>query len=340
MPETVMDQIVSELKRIGGAGEYPQHGELRNVRVVGHTPKNDHYIYDIVMDFADGSERLAAKVYRPNKCGARGARGMAQLEATNLAQVHATFQKRRLQGVPRPVGDFTELGAVVAEKLCGLPLQSIIMKAALLPGYADRGILTEAARQTGAWLKSFHRATAEMPEPFDPSGLLNDLEKLCESCRGEGLDAAAVQTILAGTKMILQRSKKTLPSSAVLCDFTPLNVIISENGIGFCDFAKMMPRGNSYHDVAMFLACVEALEKYPFCNRVITGEVQDAFLQAYGVTQTEQAILRVLKMKALLGMFAQGRGVKESAVRKKVMWATVMKRFIQQAAQRSLAPAA
>jgi hypothetical protein len=45
-------------------------------------------------------------------------------------------------------------------------------------------------------------------------------------------------------------------------------------------------------------------------------------------------------MKALLGMFAQGRGIKESAVRKKVMWATVMKRFIQQAAQRSLAPAA
>jgi hypothetical protein len=32
--------------------------------------------------------------------------------------------------------------------------------------------------------------------------------------------------------------------------------------------------------------------------------------------------------------------VKESAVRKKVMWATVMKRFIQQAAQRSMSPAA
>jgi hypothetical protein len=44
-------------------------------------------------------------------------------------------------------------------------------------------------------------------------------------------------------------------------------------------------------------------------------------------------------MKALLGLFAQGRQGKESAQRKKVMWATVMKRFIQQAAQRSLAPA-
>ncbi len=339
MAETVMEQIVSELKQTG-TSYYPAEGELRAVRVVGHTPKNDHYIYDIVMDFAHASERLAAKVYRASKCGPQGARGMAKVEANNLAQVYSVFQKRRLTGVPRPIGDFTELGAVVSEKMTGLPLQSIIMKAALLPGYADRGILTEAARQTGSWLKSFHRATADMPEPFEPTGLLKDLETLCANCRGEGLDDAAVQTIISGTKAILARSKKTLPSSAVLCDFSPLNVIVSEKGIGFCDFAKMKPRGNSYHDVAMFLACVEALEKYPFCNRSITAEVQEEFLQAYGVTQTEQAILRVLKMKALLSMFAQGRGVKESAVRKKVMWATVMKRFIQQAAQRSMAPAA
>ena len=92
--------------------------------------------------------------------------------------------------------------------------------------------------------------------------------------------------------------------------------------------------------VAQFLACVEALEKYPFCNRRITSQVHDSFLEAYGAGPSEQAILRVLKMKALLGMFAQGRTGKESALRKKVMWATVMKRFIHQAAQRSLVPAA
>jgi len=45
-------------------------------------------------------------------------------------------------------------------------------------------------------------------------------------------------------------------------------------------------------------------------------------------------------MKALLGMFAQGRTVKDSALRKKVMWANVMKKFINQAAQRSMSPGA
>ena len=126
----------------------------------------------------------------------------------------------------------------------------------------------------------------------------------------------------------------------MLNDFTPLNVIVGEQGVGIADFAKMVPHGVSFNDVANFLAAVEALEKYPFCNRVITGQVQKEFLDAYGVTPNEMAVLRVMKMRSLLSMFAQGRRGKESAVRKKVMWATVMKRFIQQAAERSLAPAA
>jgi hypothetical protein len=102
----------------------------------------------------------------------------------------------------------------------------------------------------------------------------------------------------------------------------------------------MKRRGNSFDDLATFLASVEALEKYPFCNRSITGQIQEHFLNAYNVSQSDAAILRVFKMKALLGMFAQGRTVKESALRKKVMWANVMKKFINQAAQRSMSPAA
>ncbi len=338
MAENVIDQIVSELK--GAGAQFFPDNELKSVRVVGHTPKPDHYIYDIVVDFTTGSERLAAKVYRGTKCGPQGARGIAKLEFSNLERVYNTFHKRKLTGVPRPIGDFSEYGAVVAEKLTGLPLQSIIMKAALLPGYADRGMLKIAARKTGEWLRSFHRATSDMPTDFDGVALTRDLQRLCESCKGEGLDDHAIATILSGANTILARNKKPLPSSAVLNDFTPLNVIVGEQGIGICDYAKMTPRGTSFTDVAMFLASVEALEKYPFCNRAITTQVQDEFLDAYGVNQSEQAVLRVLKMKALLSMFAQGRGIKESAVRKKVMWATVMKRFIQQAAQRSLAPAA
>jgi hypothetical protein len=64
-------------------------------------------------------------------------------------------------------------------------------------------------------------------------------------------------------------------------------------------------------------------------------------VEAYGVSAGDMAVVRVLKMKILLGMFAHGRNVKESALRKKIMWANVMKKFIHQAAQRSLAqPAA
>jgi hypothetical protein len=339
MPESVVDQIVAELRR-SASTFYPHRQELKNVRVVGHTPKPEFYIYDIVIDYSDASERVAAKVYRAGKGGPQQARSLARTECSNLSRTWNLFEKKKLKGVPRPIGDFTDLGAVVAEKLVGVPLQSIIMKAALLPGYADVGTLGVAARMTGEWLRNFHKATANMPEPFNLEALIKDLQRQCDACRSEGLDDQAIRGIVQGARATLGRSKKTLASSATLNDFTPLNVVVGEKGVGICDFAKMSERGASFNDVAQFLACVEALEKYPFCNRAITTEVQEEFLKAYGLTASEEAVVRVLKMKALLAMFARGRTVKETAVRKKIMWANVMKRFIHQAAQRSLAPAA
>jgi hypothetical protein len=337
MADNVIDQIAALLRQ-SASRNYPAHAELRNVRVVGHTPKTDHYIYDIVIDFADGSERVASKVYRARN--GNNARAQARTESENLQRIYGIFEKKGLTGVPRPLGDFTEYGAVVAEKFSGVPLQSIIMKAALLPGYGAHGAIGVAARKAGEWLRSFHKATADSQVPFDAAVVLTELETVCQSCRGEGLDENAIRVILNGARSILARARKTMPGSAVHNDFNPLNVIIGERGIGVSDYARMSQHGISAHDVANFLACIEALEKYPFCNRGITSEVQQEFCAGYGVTAADQAILRVLKMKILLSMFAQGRTVKENAVRKKVMWATVMKRFIQQAANRSLAPAA
>ncbi len=338
MAETVLDQILAELQH-HPTEYYPERGELKNLRVVGHTPKADHFIYDVCADFPDGMERLAIKIYRSSKCGGN-AKAAAKIENGNLGYIHQLLEKKRLNGLPRLIGDFTEQGAVVTEKISGLPLQSIIMKAALLPGFADNGSIALVARRAGEWLRAFHKASSDLPEAFDGESLMTDMEKLCQSCRDEGLDEASIRVILAGARNVLSRTRKTVPSSAVLSDFAPLNIVVTEDGIGFCDFARMQVRGNSYEDVATFLASVEALEKYPFCNRSITSQIQENFLDSYGITQAEASVLRVLKMKALLGMFAQGRNVKESAVRKKVMWANVMKKFIHQAAQRSLAPVA
>ncbi len=167
-----------------------------------------------------------------------------------------------------------------------------------------------------------------------------ELEKLCHSCKSAGLDDASTHKILSGTRAILDRARKPLTNSAVLHEFNPLNVVVMEQGVGFSDFSRLHESGSSYTDPATFLACVEALEKYPFCNRAITTEVQDKFLEAYGATEQERELLQVVKMKVLLSMFAAGRTVKESALRKKVMWANVMKKFIQAVAERSMPSAA
>jgi len=335
MAESALDQIVEDL-RSSGSRYFPEHSEVKAARVVGHTPKPDHYTYEIVLDFPDGSERVNAKLYR-GKNASRTPQEAALREAQNLHFVHDTAKKRSLSGVPRPIGDYAQIGAVVSTKVNGLPLQSIIMKAALLPADGNHQLLEVAARQAGEWLQRFHKATAGMPAPLDGDGILGDLEKLCTKAQKDGLPPESIRAILGKAKTVLGRQKRPVRSSAVLNDFIPLNVLVAEGGVGFCEFACLLEQGHSLLDVAIFLAEVEALEKYPFCNRNMTSLVQDAFVEAYGVSPQEEPLLEMLKMKVLLQMFAHGRVIKESAERKKVMWANVMKRFIQQAAERSAA---
>ncbi len=75
-------------------------------------------------------------------------------ENSNLQYVNETLTARKkMEGVPRVLGDFSDLGAVVRKKSPGLPVQSIIMKAALLPGFADNGsIACTAARRVAEGL--------------------------------------------------------------------------------------------------------------------------------------------------------------------------------------------
>lgn len=336
MPLNALDEIVDSL-RASGTQYFPEHQELKAVRVVGHTPKPDHYTYEIVMDFADASERVSAKIYRAVKAGLESTRDLANKELSNLTLASHAADQGGLSGVPKPLGNFCELGAVVSSRVNGLPLQSIIMKAALLPDFGNHALLEDSARKAGTWLRRFHNATAEMPSTLDSRTLLAELERLGAKATKEGLPAESTAAILEHARAALGKLKKTVSSSAVLNDFVPLNVIVTEGGVGFCEFAGLSPKGVSLNDAALFLASVEALEKYPFCDRAITTLVQDSFIEAYDVSSHELQLLTVLKLKVLLQMFTNGRVVKESAMRKKVMWANVMKRFIQQAAERSMA---
>ncbi len=337
MPETVLDQVLVDLKE-NASSLYPACGELHNLRVVGHAPRHDHFVYDLCADFARGVERMAVKVYRPGKNSAH-AKDRARQENANLQYAHETLSRKRVAGVPRPLGDFSRLGAVVTAKVSGLPLQSMIMKAALLPGSAA-GNVAAAARHAGEWLRRFHKATAQVAPPFDGGAVMSRLEALCANCREQGLDDGSIQMVLSGARAALECIKKPLPSSAVLGEFTPLNVMVTNDGAGFNDFSRMQRQSASLEDVAQFMAAVEALEKYPFCDRGIIRGVQESFLAAYGASPAESALLPVLKIKSLLETLAQGRRGDENRNRKKVMWANIMRKFIRQSAQRSLEPAA
>ena len=330
MAENVVDQIFSDLRQ--------NLSECTAVRLVGHTPKTEYYIYEAVLEFPEKQERISAKIYRSK--GKQSSNALARREYENLLLVQQAFEKRKMTGAPQPLGDFSELGAVVTLKVPGLPLQSIIMKAALLPGYADHKGLRKSASAAGEWLRSFHKTLAQGAIELDTAAVLKDLEAVAKACKREGLEDGDMHLILSGAEQSLAKAKKTTAASAVLHEFTPLNISLCDGRVFLCDYSGMDATGMALLDVAHFMAAIEALEKYPFCNREITSSMQEDFLAGYGVTASDRALVRVLKMRELLRMFAAGRNVKDAAVRKKVMWANVMKKFIHEAANRTLSRAA
>ena len=63
--------------------------------MVGHTPKNDHFIYDVNAEFARGNERIAVKAYRASKCGGN-AKAIARQETANLQFVQQALSRKKL----------------------------------------------------------------------------------------------------------------------------------------------------------------------------------------------------------------------------------------------------
>src|SRR5260370_37122013 len=99
MAETVLDQILADLRKTA-VTYYPNRGELKNLRVVGHAPRNDHMTYDVCADFFEGSERMAVKIYRPGKCGG-GGRAVAQPEIGNLQFAYPPLLRKTPGGEAR-----------------------------------------------------------------------------------------------------------------------------------------------------------------------------------------------------------------------------------------------
>ena len=149
MAENGIDAIAMEIRN-SAAEWYPGKGEARAVRVVSRTPRNGHYVYELAVEFNQQAERVAVKLYRAGRIAAGDARKVAAAEYSHLRRLWEMAREQELEGIPRPLGDFSSRGAVANEKLVGVPLQSMILKAALIPGYAEVGQLQDAAAASGS----------------------------------------------------------------------------------------------------------------------------------------------------------------------------------------------
>ena len=110
MADNAMEQIVSALRQMAPRW-YPQRDEMRNVRIVGHTPKHDHYIYDTVIEFADGGERLAIKAFRAHKGGAQAVKAWRRAGNEKSAQCLCAGRDEKAGRHTSPAGRLCRAGS-------------------------------------------------------------------------------------------------------------------------------------------------------------------------------------------------------------------------------------
>ena len=186
------------------------------MRVVGHTPKPDHYTYEIVLDFTDGSERVNAKLYR-GKSGSRAHQDQAKQEAQNLHFAHQTATKRKLNGVPRPGRRLRRTGRGREHQSKWPAVAEHHHEGGAAAGRRQPcALLESSAKQAGEWLQQFHKATAGMPTAMDADAIMAEFEKLCAKARKDGLPEDSTDAIMANAKSVLSRHKRPLRTSAVL----------------------------------------------------------------------------------------------------------------------------
>ena len=164
MPDNVMEQIAGEIRSAERAVVSGARRSSRGTHCGTHTQDRSLHLRS-----CGGFYEQHASVCRRSSTGrastGKRAHAIWRRQKTPICAPSGALPRQRISpAYRRPMGDFSAMGAVVSEKLVGIPLQSIIMKAALLPGYAGLGLLQNAATASGVWLRTFQRITAQSAE--------------------------------------------------------------------------------------------------------------------------------------------------------------------------------
>ena len=238
---------------------------------------------------------IAVKVFREKSQGME----TAELQYRALVSLSPQFGNGANFSLPQPLDYFSDLPALVMERVRGTTLQQLFGKIIVMP--SRRRNLTLACERTGRWLSQLHAVTSIVPGKLNVEeklvhattnlaklgsmGFSSELRRQCADL----LDWQADQLAPAESKMALVHG-----------DFTVDNVMVDGDRIVALDLT-----GRDYnaieHDLATFLNSLRLLRLTMPVPRALLNRCGEAFLVGYfGVDGARSPALQFLQITGLI----------------------------------------
>lgn len=298
MNQNHIDRIIGKI----GQDLFPALGNILRYEVCAQERLMFSETCRVELYFKECKKTIFLKKYHNENRSDDDPKPSAEREYNILKYLHDKFSPLQGMNVIKPTTFLSDEDILVTEEFVGRKLNAFIVEQLRwIPSYQKKRQIKTYFHQCGRWLRHFQEFTKkDEPVRFRKDIYLENIEKRLDSCAKYGLKNTLSKKIRGFIDTRFKRiGNRQLDLVGYHSDFTPWNVLASDEGIRVLDFDRFSYR-DRYEDLTLFLAALEG-------NKGIVGVIdrnidvlKDAFLHGYGTKDTNRDIFDLYVLKNAL----------------------------------------
>lgn len=295
--EDYIKKIINKL----GKDLYPSLGKLSSYEI----QKKEEFIFSqicrIKLYYKESTEHIVLKKYLKDK-RANDDQLPAEREYNILNFLYQKFLSLEGIDVIKPLAFLPEEDILITEEFVADKLNYLIVnKARWIPSKRKKKQIKNYFFQCGRWLRYFQKFTKrDEVTPFSQDRYVENIEKKLASSIKYGLKNTFHKKIY---QFIDDKFKRIGDRKFDLVgyhgDFTPWNVLASDNKVKVLDFTLFSYR-NSYEDLTLFLSALEGGKSIVGIKDKNIDFLKDAFSRGYKIERMNHDILELYLLKNAL----------------------------------------
>lgn len=277
---------------------------------------------------------LAPRAHSLEELKATGRNAAREFDA--LVSAHGALAKHPGLSTARPMACYPELFALITERVEGTPLNQLLSRLRVVPSSSTVDSLERIMRSVGAWLAAFQTTGAS-----DAGVSLGRMRTYLDA-RLQPLALAGVlgEDLRAGLLRYFDYCAREVTATELIAvpvhaDFTPENVMVSDDGVAVLDFT-MAKHGARYLDLTHMYMHLDMLKARPWFRPGILDRQGTALLAGFdAAVRPERPLFQLLLMQHVVCYIRQGVQQQISSLPARVLSRHVRRRHLKWLAARA-----